>query len=159
MSAAHAPIVKGSTVSKIIKEIIRCLIGGFMFTLASNIMESGGIRGHRQLSIMGFCFLGTWVCSKGVMDLAMSYLSAAVRLSDRRVKIAATIELLRRGEGNAVTIVCENPDYPDNNLPRHVVDCCGDWTGWVDRRYGGGTLDEALRTAVKAREFQELLNG
>lgn len=60
-------------------------------------------------------------------------------------QIVDRINYLRGGEGDSVTIFCDNPDF--NGQPERVVECCGDWTGWEDRRYGGDTLLGALNAA------------
>jgi hypothetical protein len=59
------------------------------------------------------------------------------------------IERLRAGEGNAVTIICDNPDF--NGLPNSEVECSGDWTNWTYKEFTGDTLAEALRNAALAR--------
>ncbi|WP_027578417.1 hypothetical protein [Bradyrhizobium sp. Ai1a-2] len=55
------------------------------------------------------------------------------------------IEALRAEEGHSVTLVCDNPDF--NLGPNNAIEACGDYTGWVDRRFEGETLAAALLSA------------
>lgn len=43
----------------------------------------------------------------------------------------AALEFLRAHEGDSVTLLCDNPDGP----PDYAIECCGDWTGWAERRF------------------------
>lgn len=62
--------------------------------------------------------------------------------------IANAIDVLRDGEGDTITFVCDNPDF--NGQPNSKVVCNGAWTGWVDRGFTGTTAFEALASAVTA---------
>ena len=54
---------------------------------------------------------------------------------------------LREPEGATVEICCPNPEGPPNEAVL-VVD---DWTGWVEERFTGETLVDALGAALAAR--------
>lgn len=64
----------------------------------------------------------------------------------RAVRAWACIEILREEEANSVEILCDNPEGP----PNAAVICCGDWTGWDERRFEGDNVFEALEAAVAA---------
>lgn len=72
------------------------------------------------------------------------------------VKIAACIEWLRTGEGDTVSICCENPE-PEKSVEQEQVICSGEWTDWGDLGFYGKTVLQALETAVQAREEKEKL--
>lgn len=57
------------------------------------------------------------------------------------------IQALRSEEGDALTLLADNPDGPPNN----AVECCGAWTDYNDRRFEGATLTEAVFNAYKVR--------
>lgn len=63
--------------------------------------------------------------------------------------IVDPINRLRYEEGHSVLILCDNSD----GEPNCAVEACGDWTGWVDKRFGGNTLAEALSNACKEMEL------
>lgn len=58
------------------------------------------------------------------------------------------IDRLRDQEADSVNILCDNPEGPPNN----AVECCGFWTGFVERRFEGETLIAALQAAVAAKD-------
>lgn len=62
--------------------------------------------------------------------------------------VMALLNELRAGDGDTVTLCCDNPDFegPDN-----VVECCADWTDWKDRRFTGDSLLDALTAAAGAK--------
>lgn len=60
--------------------------------------------------------------------------------------VANAIDVLRDGEGNSITFVCDNPDF--NGQPNSKVICNGNWTGWKDREFTGVTVFEALGLAL-----------
>lgn len=68
-----------------------------------------------------------------------------------RVRLLVTemilIHELREPEGAIVSICCPNPDGP----PNEAVIVVDDWTGWVEERFTGETLFDALAVAVAAR--------
>lgn len=68
---------------------------------------------------------------------------AIQKLMDDRLQVLNLIDALRKDEGHAVTIVCDNPGPG----PANAVEVCGDWTEWKDRRFTGNTLLEALSVA------------
>jgi len=57
---------------------------------------------------------------------------------------------LRKEEGSAVTIPCDNPDF--NGMPNVYVDVSSDWTDFMEIRFFGDSLVEALKKAAKAKE-------
>lgn len=60
------------------------------------------------------------------------------------------VERLREGEGHSITFLCDNPDF--NGQPNSAVECCGDWTNWVTRRFTGDTPYRAVEAAFLAFE-------
>ena len=58
---------------------------------------------------------------------------------------ADLIDQLRLSEGNAVTIMCDNPDF--NGQPNSAVEIVADWTNWQTVRFTGENVIEALRNA------------
>jgi hypothetical protein len=60
------------------------------------------------------------------------------------------VEQLRAPEGAEVILLCDNPDF--NGQPNNAVEIVDDWTRWNIQRFTGGTMLEALRTALKARD-------
>jgi len=63
--------------------------------------------------------------------------------------IVDPINRLRRDEGDAVTILCDSPDFGG---PASAVIASGSWCGFAEQRYFADSLAEALATAVKDRE-------
>jgi hypothetical protein len=57
------------------------------------------------------------------------------------------LHALRSGEGDSINLLSDNPEGPPNN----AVECCGEWTGWEDRRFNGETLEAAVSAAYQAR--------
>lgn len=63
------------------------------------------------------------------------------------IEIVSCIEALRQDDGSSVGILCPYLDgEPDE--PVHVVVCCGAWTTWQEKRFGGDTLVLALQSAL-----------
>lgn len=58
------------------------------------------------------------------------------------------VNRLRDQEADSVEILCDNPDGDPNN----AIVCCGFWTGFVERRFSGDTIADALRSAVEAKD-------
>lgn len=58
---------------------------------------------------------------------------------------------LRKNEGASVNVLCDNPDGTQNN----AIEVCDEWTGWVPRRFEGGTLMCALNVALNAMEGRD----
>lgn len=73
---------------------------------------------------------------------------------DEKIEAWNLVERLRASEGNSVSLVCDNPDF--NGQPNNAIDCCGDWTGWEDKRFTGETILDVLRSAHEAMERIEL---
>lgn len=69
------------------------------------------------------------------------------------LRIANAIDVLRDGEGNSITFICDSPDF--NGQPNSKVICNGDWTGWQDREFTGATVFEALGSAMAANTLWE----
>ena len=67
------------------------------------------------------------------------------------------IEQLRADEGDAVTILCDNPEA-ETNVQRLSVVCNGYWTGFHDRRYSGESVLQCLSKAVTERETGLITN-
>lgn len=67
----------------------------------------------------------------------------------RYLQIIIDINTLREEEGNSVTLMNDNPDF--NGQPNCAIECEGDWTGWVQRRFTGETIADCLRAAVEAK--------
>ena len=64
-------------------------------------------------------------------------------------EIARLIDVLRAGEGDSVEILCDNPDF--NGQPNCAIVCCGDWTGWLHKRFAADTVLDALSMAMTER--------
>lgn len=56
------------------------------------------------------------------------------------------IEQMVEGEGNTLTIACENPEGEGPN--NHAVDVCADWTDWKETRFYAPTRFEAIGKAL-----------
>ncbi len=70
--------------------------------------------------------------------------SATHTVQVRALGIYVALEILRSEEGDSVTVLCDNPDGPN------AIDCCGDWTGYEDKRFEGVSTLDALNRAVEA---------
>lgn len=68
---------------------------------------------------------------------------------------ARYIEYLRSDEADSVTILCDDPEA-DECEKQTAVECCGFWTGFVDKRFYGESVLQALARATIARQQ---LNG
>lgn len=68
----------------------------------------------------------------------------------------ALIETLRADEADSVTIFADNADFGG---PNSAVECCGGWTGWLDQRFVGDNLLEALVAASIAKARTTLSTG
>lgn len=68
---------------------------------------------------------------------------------DNSSEFASLLYYLREGEGDSITLLCDNPDF--NGQPNNAVECCGAWTDWKDRRFTGDSLVGAVRTAAVAK--------
>lgn len=66
-------------------------------------------------------------------------------------EIVRLINVLRADEGDSVNILCDNPDF--NGQPNCAIECCGDWTGWLHKRFAADTLLDALSMAVTERRL------
>lgn len=71
--------------------------------------------------------------------------------SERAIEVARLIDVLRADEGDSVTIMCDNPDF--NGQPNCAIECCGDWTGWLHKRFAADTLLDALSMAMVERNL------
>ena len=69
------------------------------------------------------------------------------------LEILELIDELRDGEGDSVTIYCDNPDF--NNLPNNQIEVFGEWTNWHSQHVHGDTLKECLENALKAKKEME----
>lgn len=78
---------------------------------------------------------------------------AYIALQDA-MDILEAIDELRKEEGAAVTILCDNPDF--NGLPNNAIEVSAEWTIspsiLLQERFTGNTLIEALNNAVKAKK-------
>lgn len=79
---------------------------------------------------------------------------AALAAENERLREAGEamrlIDELRVGEGDSVTILCDNPGDFDASF-KVAIDCNGDWTNWQDRRFKGQTVLECFTDAAAAR--------
>lgn len=66
-------------------------------------------------------------------------------------EIVRLIDELRADEGDSVTIMCDNPDF--NGQPNCAIECCGDWTGWLHKRFAADTLLDTLSMAATERKL------
>lgn len=60
--------------------------------------------------------------------------------------IVSLIDELRKHEACSVEILCDNHDF--NGHKDSAVICSGDWTDYIEQRYEGDTLVDALLLAV-----------
>jgi hypothetical protein len=72
---------------------------------------------------------------------------------DDAVEIVAAIEELRREEGAAITINCQNPE--GDGRYNEAVEVASDWTNWQPLRFSGRTLRIALETAVHEKKLMK----
>lgn len=66
------------------------------------------------------------------------------------------VDELRREEGAAVTICCDNPEFSGPNVKIEVV---SNWTGWHPETYDGSTVWDCLMKAVKAKDAHKEANA
>ena len=59
------------------------------------------------------------------------------------------LEELRLGEGDSVTILCDDPEA-DSTARRMAIVCNGAWTQWQDRRFYGESIVQCLAKGVGA---------
>jgi uncharacterized protein YjaG (DUF416 family) len=71
-----------------------------------------------------------------------------LRVVLEEVHMMRLIQVLRADEGDSVDALCDNPE---SFGPANAVECCGAWTEWLDTRFSGETLREALEAAVAAK--------
>lgn len=69
----------------------------------------------------------------------------------KAAEIVRLIDELRADEGDSVEILCDNPDF--NGQPNCAVVCCGDWTGWLHKRFAADTLLDTLSMAATERKL------
>jgi hypothetical protein len=87
------------------------------------------------------------------LDLAASRLASQAdpRLADlaRLREIVGNIESMCQGEGNAITIICDNPEA-ESVEKQAAVDIRADFTDFQERRFYAATWPEALAHAAAA---------
>lgn len=81
------------------------------------------------------------------MNLTTAEMAALEGVAELSQPVWAMIQALRADEGDQINLLCDNPEGPPNN----AVECCGSWTNWLDRRFEGETLHEAILVAYRAR--------
>ena len=59
------------------------------------------------------------------------------------------LEELRLGEGDSVTILCDDPEA-ESTSKRMAIVCNGAWTQWQDRRFYGESIVQCLAKGVGA---------
>lgn len=64
------------------------------------------------------------------------------------------IQKLREGEGDSVTILCENPD-PEKPGDAQAIECCGGWTMFNTWRFKGPTVLACLESALAGKSALE----
>ena len=77
------------------------------------------------------------------------------RLQTKLANLQAIVDLinyLRRDEGDALTICCDNPDFDG---PNSAIICSGTWAGFDGIMFHGDTLPDVLAKAKAARETTE----
>lgn len=67
-------------------------------------------------------------------------------------KCMIAINDLRAAEGASVTILCDNPEYSGAAC---AIEVCDDWTDYINRRFEGETVLEALVNALVAKESHD----
>lgn len=60
------------------------------------------------------------------------------------------IEQLRAGEGDSVTVLCDDPEA-ESTAARLAVECVGAWTQWEPRRFYGESVLQCLAKAAVAQ--------
>lgn len=75
----------------------------------------------------------------------------AAAIQQPGAEIWSLIKYLRKEEADCITILCENPEPP----PNQVIECSGQWTMWKRERFEGDTTLECLQEAVVARKKYE----
>ena len=90
--------------------------------------------------------------------MAVAINAARSRNGPNAHELVALLDSLRLDEGSTVTLHGNNSDF--NGMPNCLVECSGEWTGWVDRRYRADTIVECLRKAKAERDaFEAARNG
>lgn len=89
-----------------------------------------------------------WRPKTMTLNLTADEMAALEKLADAELPLGQLISALRSDEGDSVTLLSDNPEGPPNN----AIECCGMWTGWIDRRFEGETLAAALLAAYRARQ-------
>lgn len=84
------------------------------------------------------------------LGLVVSWLMFVLSGVGREILFAEQLDYLRRGEGESVTLLCENTGA-DVVCQLHACEVLGAWTGWVPKRYYGGTIYSAVRGAARER--------
>lgn len=69
----------------------------------------------------------------------------------------AMLERFREGEGNSITLVCDNPDF--NGQANSKVFVFADWTEFEDRVFTGDTISEAIGNAFAVFKAYGETNG
>lgn len=64
-------------------------------------------------------------------------------------RIFTDIDLLRKEEGDSVSILCDDPEAETIDV-QTAVEVCGFWTDWEEKRFYGRTWVEALTKAADA---------
>lgn len=80
----------------------------------------------------------------GAIRLAVRSMRPVMSQQEMDANCMKMIHALRAEEGDAITIICDNPDFDG---PGAAVEWAGEATGWVNRRFTGDTFYEALHAA------------
>jgi hypothetical protein len=69
----------------------------------------------------------------------------------RQDTMKSMVDELSTERGESV-VFCQ-PNIPEliGILPQYIVECCGDWTDWDTRRFGGDSFRTAITKAVTAK--------
>ena len=71
--------------------------------------------------------------------------------------VKSDIDVLRSGEGESVTILCDNPEADANK--RCSIEVIGSWTSWADRRFTGATWMQAVSRAAELKRKADEIPG
>ena len=71
------------------------------------------------------------------------------------VKILDMIDELRAGEGDSVTLACDNPDFTRDEHHDSCIEVFGDWTNWHRQHVYACSVKECLQIAVNAKNSDE----
>jgi hypothetical protein len=67
----------------------------------------------------------------------------------KRIVISDAIDELTKTEASTISFLSVDPEAFDSV---RTIDCIGDWTNWIDRRFFGATWEDCLRFALSEKQ-------